>query len=64
MREVAAIYQAPTRQQAIWRFRAWKAKWEPLAPKAVRCSEKDLDSRLEFFSLPPAHRKLMRTTNG
>jgi transposase-like protein len=63
MREAAAIYQASTRQQAIWRFRAWKAKWEPLAPKAVRCLEKDLDSLVEFFSLPKAHRKLMRTTN-
>jgi len=63
MRQAAAIYQASSRRQAIQRFRRWKAHWEPLAPKAVACLEKDLDSLLEFFSLPKAHWKMMRTTN-
>jgi putative transposase len=63
MREAAAIYQASSRRQAIRCFRAWKRKWEPAAPKAVACLEKNLDPLLEFFSLPQAHWKMMRTTN-
>jgi len=61
--QAAAIYQAPSRREAVRRFRTWKAKWEITAPKAVVCLEKDLEALLEFFSLPKAHWKMMRTTN-
>jgi putative transposase len=64
MKEAAGIYQAPNRREAIRRFRRWKAKWEPLAPKAVACLEKDLDSLLSFFSQPRPHWKKIRTTNA
>jgi transposase-like protein len=63
LRQAAAIYQAGSRREALHRAHWWQAKWEPLAPKAVTCLCKDLESLLEFFSLPKAHRKMMRTTN-
>lgn len=62
-KEAAGIYQAARRREAISRFRVWQAKWEPLAPKAVACLSKDLDSLLTFFSQPRAHWKKIRTTN-
>jgi putative transposase len=62
-KEAAGIYQASSRRQAISRFRIWKAKWELLAPKAVVCLSKDLDSLLTFLSQPRAHWKKIRTTN-
>ena len=41
-----------------------KAKCKQVAPKAVACLEKDLDSLLAFFSQPRAHWKKIRTTNA
>ena len=64
MKEAAGIYQASSRREAIQRFRVWKATWELVAPKAVACLEKDLDSLLAFFSQPRAHWKKIRTTNA
>lgn len=63
MKEAGAIYQAPTRPEAIRRFRAWRERWQVRAPKAVACLEKDLESLLAFYRVPPAHRKKVRTTN-
>jgi putative transposase len=64
LKEAAGIYQAPSRQEAIRRFRAWEAKWEPTAAKAVTCLSKDLDALLAFFAQPQAHWKKIRTTNA
>lgn len=64
MREAGAIYQAPTRREAAQRFRAWRERWRRRAPKAVACLEKDLESLLAFYGVPPAHRKKVRTTNA
>jgi transposase-like protein len=64
LRQAATIYQAPSRRAAMKCFRAWKAKWESAAPKAVGCLEKDLESLLTFFSQPQAHWKKIRTTNA
>ena len=64
LKEAAGIYQASSRREAIQRFRVWKARWEPVAPKAVACLKKDLGSLLAFFSQPRAHWKKIRTTNA
>jgi len=64
LEQARSIYQASSRREAIRRFRAWKERWEPQAPKAVACVEKDLDSLLRFFSQPCAHWKKIRTTNA
>lgn len=63
MKEAGAIYQAPTRQEAIRRARAWRERWRSRAPKAVACLEKDLEALLTCYRVPIAHRKKVRTTN-
>lgn len=63
LEQAQLIYQAPHRSEAIRRFRAWKARWQAVAPKAVACLEADLEELLAFFDCPPAHWKKLRTTN-
>jgi transposase-like protein len=63
LQEAKLIYQAKHRIQAISRFRLWKRRWEPRAPKAVACLETDLEELLAFFDCPKAHWKRLRTTN-
>jgi len=62
--EARDIYEAENRQQAIKRFRLWKAKWIKEAPEAVRCLEADLEALLEFFACPSPLWKKLRTTNA
>lgn len=57
------IYQAPTKKEAITRFRAWKRRWQKTTPKAVECLETDLEELLAFFDCPKVHWKRLRTTN-
>ncbi len=64
LQDAAGIYQAPSRREAIWRFRRWRKRWQQAAPKAVACLEKDLEALLCFFAQPPAHWKKIRTTNA
>jgi transposase-like protein len=59
-----AIYQAPTRLEAVRCYWAWAQRWRKEAPKAVACLEQDLDSLLAFLACPEAHRKAVRTTNA
>jgi putative transposase len=61
--EVKLIYQAPTRTEALRRFRQWKGRWEAEAPRAVACLEADLEELLAFYDCPEAHRRKLRTTN-
>lgn len=61
--QAAAIYRAPNRGLAERAFRRWAAHWQKHRPKAVACVERDLDELLNFFSVPPAHWKKVRTTN-
>jgi len=63
VREAAAIYQAAGRREALRVYRAWAEKWRPLRPRAVASLERDLDELLNFFAVPPAHWRKVRTTN-
>ncbi len=63
LEEAKLIYQAQHRTDAIRRFRQWKARWHPQAPKAVACLETDLEELLAFFACPKPHWKRLRTTN-
>jgi putative transposase len=63
VREAAAIYQAGSRGEARRAYRAWAAKWRPRRPRAVASLERDLEELLNFFALPPAHWRKVRTTN-
>jgi transposase-like protein len=62
--EAKSIYQAPTRREAIIRFRQWAAMWREQAPNAVRCIEDDIDQLLPFLDCPKEHWKKVRTTNA
>ncbi len=64
LKEAAGLYQAPSRREAIRRFRHWKKRWQRAAPKAVACLQKDLEQLLTFFACPAAHWKKIRTTNA
>jgi putative transposase len=64
LQQAAGIYQAPSRREAIWRFRRWRTQWTLEAPTAVLCLEKDLEELLTFFTQPAAHWKKIRTTNA
>ena len=63
VREAAAIYQATGRSQALRVYRAWAEKWRPLRPRAVASLERDLEELLNFFAVPQAHWRKVRTTN-
>ncbi len=61
--QAAAIYRASSRNEALKAFRQWKQHWEQRRPTAVACVEHNLDALLNFFNLPEAHGKKLRTTN-
>ena len=58
-----AIYSAQNRKEADKAFGGWEKKWRPIAPKAVRCLEKDLEELLNFYSCPKEIWIKVRTTN-
>lgn len=58
------IYLQATRRQALAAFRAWKARWAHIYPKAVRCLEQDLDALVVCFDYPARLRAKIRTTNA
>ena len=59
-----AIYQAPTRREAIAQFREWAFRWRSSQPKAVACVEVDMDELLNFLTCPKPHWRKIRTTNA
>jgi transposase-like protein len=63
LEQAKLIYQAPTRRVGVARFRAWRARWRRVAPKAVACVEQDLEELLAFYDCPPVHWKMVRSTN-
>jgi transposase-like protein len=58
------IYLAENRREALAAFRAWKARWAHIYPKAVRCLEQDLDALLVCFDYAARLRPKIRTTNA
>lgn len=63
MGEAKRIFGAPSRTEAIRRFRAWRATWLDEAEAAVRCLEKDLFHCFHYFSFPQELWRTIRTTN-
>jgi putative transposase len=61
--EAAALYRASSKSEALRAYREWKHRWEHRRPRAVACVERDLENLLNFFDVPPAHWKKVRTTN-
>lgn len=61
--QASAIYRASSKEQALAAFRHWRQNWQPRRPRAVACVERDLEHLLNFFAVPAAHWKKVRTTN-
>ena len=61
--EASAIYRARNKSEAQQAFHHWKLRWEKRRPNAVGCVERNLDGLLNFFDVPEAHWKKVRTTN-
>jgi transposase-like protein len=58
------VYGAATRRAAVRAYTAWAKRWHGRYPNAVECLDRDLEELLAVFSLPAAHRRMVRTTNG
>jgi len=63
IKEARAIYSAENKAEAIREYRSWAKTWRPIAPDAVKCLERDLETLLNFYSCPKEMRKKLRTTN-
>jgi transposase-like protein len=63
VRYAAAFYQAAGRRQVLRVYRAWAEKWRRQRPRAEACLERDLEELLNFYSVPPAHWRKVRTTD-
>lgn len=63
MAEAKDVFNAPSRREAIKRFKVWKGKWQIEEERAVRCMEKDLYHCLHYYSFPRELWKKIRTTN-
>jgi putative transposase len=61
--ECKLIFAAPSRREAIHRFRIWKSHWEIEEPSAVRCLAKDLRECLVYHDYPKELWTKIRTTN-
>ena len=63
------IYNASTHRKAVSAFKNLRTHWHNIAPKAVKCLERDLDELLSFLRLPIKEqfrafiRRQIRTTN-
>jgi transposase-like protein len=63
MKQSRAIYNAKSRREAEKEYSKWAKRWKPIAPKAVRCIEKDLEELLNFYYCPKEIWIKLRTTN-
>ncbi|MCW4003442.1 MAG: IS256 family transposase, partial [Candidatus Bathyarchaeota archaeon] len=63
IKEARAIYNANNKREAERAYSKWEKKWITIAPKAVKCIEKDLEELLNFYSCPKAIWVKLRTTN-
>jgi putative transposase len=63
LRDLRAIYRAPTRRAAVAAYWRFAESWRARHPRLVKGLERDLDSLLEIFSLPAPLRLSLRTTN-
>jgi putative transposase len=58
-----AIFEAPTRAEAIERLAQFRTTWGPLEPEVVRLLSKDVDLCLTFYTFDSILHPLTRSTN-
>jgi putative transposase len=62
--DIRAIFNAPDRESAEVYLKKAVMKYERSASKLSRWMEENIPEGLTVFAFPPAHRRLIRTTNG
>jgi len=63
-RELAALFRAPSLATARQRLAELVGRWGPQLPEAMACLQGGFAAATVFYTLPPAHWKKIRTTNG
>jgi putative transposase len=58
-----AIFEAPSRAEALERLAAFRAAWGMLEAEVVRLLSKDVEACLAFYQFEPALHSLIRSTN-
>lgn len=61
--DIRAIFNAPDREEAEHLLDKFQRHYEKTAPKLVQWAEQALPEGFTAFSLPPSHRRKLRTTN-
>ena len=61
--DIRAIFNAPDRDEAEHLLDKFLKRYEKTAPALVRWAEEALPEGFTVFSLPPSHRRKLRTTN-
>jgi putative transposase len=64
VRDLKAIYQAPTREAAETALETFCEAWEPVAPLIGKHWRANWDNLTTFFDYPPSIRKVIYTTNA
>lgn len=62
-RDIRSIFNAPDQDEAKHLLDKFIAKYEPSMPKLAEWAETNLVEGLTVYSLPPSHRRRLRTTN-
>ena len=58
-----AVFEAPSRAEALERLAEFRATWGALEPEVVRLLSKDVEACLIFYQFEPALHSLVRSTN-
>lgn len=62
-RQASKIYKAPSRHEAIRRFRLFVNHWCKVEPRAVNCFQDEFYHTLNFYDFPKEVRSAISTTN-
>ena len=62
-RQASNIYKAPSRHEAIRRFRVFVNQWKYKEPRAVKCFQDEFYQTLNFYDFPKEVRSAISTTN-
>jgi transposase-like protein len=62
--ELVAIWQQPTKQEALVHLAAFKAKYSRRYPEAVRSLAEDEEHLLTFYAFPQSMHRYIQTTNA
>jgi transposase-like protein len=63
-RDIRAVFNAGSRDEADHLLKVAVQKWEKAAPKMARWLEDNVPDSLTVFAFPEAHQRKLRTTNG